>query len=183
MGDCRSSGDGAPTDLRSYLCCGGYCPCSGRMGESSCPWLCLAMEVTLCYPQSVFVTRFMIQDEMRIGNTQCDNCIIGTVIALQYLACIFQIIACIIQSDEVHLAANILSWSADLVYCSVCACMQTQHFIQLDERDKRPDIAIGIPFPPDLAPEIMPTFEGHPVRAPPCPAVPRRAIEAPCAGT
>lgn len=135
------------------------------MGESSCPWLCLAMEVTLCYPQSVFVTRFMIQDEMRIGNTQCDNCIIGTVIALQYLACIFQIIACIIQSDEVHLAANILSWSADLVYCSVCACMQTQHFVQLDERDKRPDIAIGIPFPPDLAPEIMPTFEGHPVRA------------------
>ena len=79
-------------DLRSYLCCGGYCPCSGRMCESSCPWLCLAMEVTLCYPQSVFVTRFMIQDEMRIGNTQCDNCIIGTVIALQYLACIFQII-------------------------------------------------------------------------------------------
>ena len=71
-------------------------------------------------------------------------------------------IACIIQSDEVHLAANILSWSADLVYCSVCACMQTQHSIQLDERDKRPAIAIGIPFPPDLAPEIMPTFEGHP---------------------
>ena len=46
------------------------------MGESSCPWLCLAMEVVLCYPQSVFVTRFMIQDEMRIGNTQCDNCLV-----------------------------------------------------------------------------------------------------------
>ena len=63
-------------DLRNYLCCGGYCPCSGKMCEQNCPHVCLAMEVTLCYAQSVFVTRFMIQDEMHIQNTQCDNCII-----------------------------------------------------------------------------------------------------------
>ena len=60
-------------DLRGYLCCGGYCPCSGRMCESSCPWLCLAVEVTLCYPQSVFVTRFMIQDGIANTHTHTDS--------------------------------------------------------------------------------------------------------------
>ena len=67
-----------------------------------------------------------------------------------------------LQSDEVELAADIMSLLADLVYCSVCACMQTQHKIQLDVRDSRPDIVMGTPFPPDLAPELMPTFTGHP---------------------
>ena len=36
-----------------------------------------------CFPQSVASTRFMIQDEMRLETTKCDNCIIGTMIALQ----------------------------------------------------------------------------------------------------
>lgn len=149
-------------DLRSYLCCGGYCPCSGRMCESSCPWLCLALEVTLCYPQSVFVTRFMIQDEMQIHNTQCDNCLIGTVIVLQYISCILQCAACITGNDELEIVADAFSLFADLVYCSVCACMQAQHKSQLDERDRHPNIVLGTPFPPDLAPDLMPTFTGHP---------------------
>ncbi len=38
--------------------------------------------------QSVASTRWMLQDEMRLQNTECDNCIIGTMFAAQYLACL-----------------------------------------------------------------------------------------------
>jgi hypothetical protein len=30
-----------------YICCNGACPCSGRMGESSNPELCLCLEVSV----------------------------------------------------------------------------------------------------------------------------------------
>ena len=72
----------------SYLCCNGDWPCSGRCGEQSCPQCCLATEVVVCFPQSVASTRWMLQDEMRLRNTECDNCIIGTMFAAQYLACL-----------------------------------------------------------------------------------------------
>lgn len=73
---------------RRYLCCNGDWPCSGRCGEQSCPQCCLATEVIVCFPQSVASTRWMLQDEMRLRNTECDNCIIGTMFAAQYLACL-----------------------------------------------------------------------------------------------
>ena len=31
---------------RRYICCNGDCPCSGRLGEQSCPEFCLAVEVS-----------------------------------------------------------------------------------------------------------------------------------------
>lgn len=63
--------------MSRYICCNGDCPCSGRMGEQSCPEFCLVMEVCFCFAQSVASTRWLLQDEMRIANTKCDNCIIG----------------------------------------------------------------------------------------------------------
>ncbi len=51
-------------DMRRYVCCGGAFPCSGSCGESAAPECCLALEATVCFPTSVAVTRFMIQDEM-----------------------------------------------------------------------------------------------------------------------
>jgi len=45
-------------------------------------------------------------------------------IFLQYLSCIFDIVAAIVQNDAVSLAADILDLIADLVWCTVCACMQ-----------------------------------------------------------
>ena len=35
------------------------------------------MQVCFCFTQSVASTRWMIQDEQRIQNTKCDNCLIG----------------------------------------------------------------------------------------------------------
>lgn len=74
-------------DMSRYQCCGGYLPCSGQCGETACPELCLACEVLCCFPNSVAVTRFLIQDEMQIGNTQCDNCLIFSMFCEQSARC------------------------------------------------------------------------------------------------
>jgi hypothetical protein len=34
-------------------------------------------QVFFCFAQSVASTRWMIQDELRLETTKCDNCIIG----------------------------------------------------------------------------------------------------------
>ncbi len=115
-------------DMRRYRCCGGYHPCVGRCGEESCPECCLATEVCLCFASSVLSTRFMLQDEMQVGNSRCDDALICFVIACEWAACILSLI-----DDE---AAAIAHNASDAVYISVCACMQTQHKLQLDARDE-----------------------------------------------
>ncbi|KAF2586927.1 hypothetical protein F2Q70_00034944 [Brassica cretica] len=118
-----------------YTCCAGYMPCSGRCGEAKCPQLCLATEVFCCFGTSVASTRFLLQDEFQIQTTQCDNCIIGFMVCLSQVACIFSIVACIVGIDELSEASQLLSCLADMVYCTVCACMQTQHKVEMDKRD------------------------------------------------
>uniref|UniRef100_A0A7N0UHN9 PLAC8 family protein n=2 Tax=Kalanchoe fedtschenkoi TaxID=63787 RepID=A0A7N0UHN9_KALFE len=121
--------------MSRYTCCAGYMPCSGRCGESRCPEFCLATEVFLCFGNSVASTRFLLQDEFNIQTTKCDNCIIGFMFCLQQVACIFSIVAMIVGSDELSEASQLLNCLSDMVYCSVCACMQTQHKIEMDKRD------------------------------------------------
>lgn len=41
----------------------------------------------------------------------------------------------IVGSEEISEASQLLNCLADLVYCTVCACMQTQHKIEMDKRD------------------------------------------------
>jgi hypothetical protein len=127
-------------DMRRYVCCNGDWPCSGRCGEQKCPGFCLCVEVTCCFPQSVASTRWMLQDEMQLMNTKCDNAIIGVMIAAQYLACICWLAACITGNDVLNDIARIIDLIADIMWCTVCGCMQTQHKVQLDERDVNPSI-------------------------------------------
>ncbi|CAL5214863.1 unnamed protein product [Lathyrus oleraceus] len=122
-------------DMSRYTCCAGYMPCSGRCGESKCPEFCLCTEVFLCFGNSVASTRFLLQDEFNIQTTQCDNCIIGFMFCLNQVACIFSIVAMIVGSEEISEASQLLSCLAELVYCTVCACMQTQHKVEMDKRD------------------------------------------------
>ncbi|KVH95370.1 Uncharacterized protein family Cys-rich [Cynara cardunculus var. scolymus] len=91
--------------------------------------------VFCCFGNSVASTRFMLQDEFHIQTTKCDNCIIGCMVCLQQLACIFSIIACLVGSDELSDASQLLNCLADLVFCTVCTCMQTQHKVEMDKRD------------------------------------------------
>jgi hypothetical protein len=62
-------------------------PCSGRFGEHSCPELCLGVEVACCFANSVVSTRYLIQDTMIVQNTECDNCLVGFLVAMEQLAC------------------------------------------------------------------------------------------------
>ncbi|KAL4373928.1 hypothetical protein AHAS_Ahas05G0130800 [Arachis hypogaea] len=103
--------------------------------------------VFLCFGNSVASTRFLLQDEFNIQTTQCDNCIIGFMFCLQQIACIFSIVALIVGSDEINEASQLLSCLAEYVYCTVCACMQTQHKIEMDKRDGKfgPQPAMAVP--------------------------------------
>eukprot|EP00959_Pyramimonas_sp_CCMP1952_P225645 4718438-Pyramimonas_sp.AAC.1 len=75
-------------------------------------------------------------DELLIQNSKCDNCLMAFTFCMQQLACICTIIAMLTNDDSIDQAANFVDLIADIVWCSVCACMQTQHKIQLDARDK-----------------------------------------------
>uniref|UniRef100_A0A7S0SH71 Uncharacterized protein n=1 Tax=Mantoniella antarctica TaxID=81844 RepID=A0A7S0SH71_9CHLO len=122
-------------DLTNYTCCNGDMCISGRVGEKSCPEFCLCCEVCCCFPSAVATSRFMIQDEQRVENTKCDNFIIGFMLCLNQLACLFRIAAMISGNDEIQQIADILDCIADITYCTVCACMQTQQRQQLKQRD------------------------------------------------
>lgn len=134
-------------DMSRYVCCAGYMPCSGRCGESQCPELCLCTEVFCCFGNSVASTRFMLQDQFNLQTTRCDNCIIGFMFCLQQLACIFSILACLTGNEELQEASQCLNCLSDLTYCTVCACMQTQHKLEMDKRDGKfgPQPMMGVP--------------------------------------
>ncbi|KAB1210597.1 hypothetical protein CJ030_MR6G010893 [Morella rubra] len=75
------------------------------------------------------------------------SCMQGFMFCLQQLACIFSIIACLSGNDELQEASQRLNCFADLTYCTVCACMQTQHKIEMDKRDGKfePQPMMGVP--------------------------------------
>lgn len=54
---------------------------------------------------------------------------------LQQVACIFSLIAAIVGSQQLEDASELLNCLSNAVYCTVCACMQTQHKVELDKRD------------------------------------------------
>ena len=78
---------------------------------------------------------------------RCDNCLIATMLVMQQIACILRCVAMITGSDELQGIADIMTLIADLLYCSVCACMQTQHKMEMDVRDGK------------LAPKVRPLVE------------------------
>lgn len=148
-------------DMSRYVCCNGDCPCSGRCGEQSAPEFCLCLEVFCCFAQSVASTRWMLQDELAIKTTECDNCIIGTMICAQYFACICSIAACLTGSQEINDLAQLLDCVADVLWCTVCSCMQTQAKAELDLRDGR-GAGGAAPAAPHHAPGIQMIQTGYP---------------------
>ena len=124
-------------DLKNrYVCCGGMMPCSGRCGEAAAPEVCLALEAWCCFGTSVLVTRWMLQDATGVMNTPADNCVMATTAFLLQVSCCCQILACLTSSPEIDAVADAVTLAADLVYCTVCGCMQTQHCVELDRLDE-----------------------------------------------
>jgi hypothetical protein len=131
--------------------------------------VCLGLEVACCFANSVVSTRYLIQDSMVVQNTECDNCLVGFLVAMEQLACsthplcvhtVRAFVRSFVSESDAHLglicarsavfrcagelsgnpaleeAGALLTVGADLTYCSVCSCMQTQHKMQLDARDE-----------------------------------------------
>ncbi|KAJ8432450.1 hypothetical protein Cgig2_027747 [Carnegiea gigantea] len=48
----------------------------------------------------------------------------GFMFCLNQIACIFSLVAMIVGSEELSEASQILNCLSDIVYCTVCACMQ-----------------------------------------------------------
>ncbi|KAF5841005.1 hypothetical protein DUNSADRAFT_14712 [Dunaliella salina] len=82
---------------------------------------------------------------------------------MQYVACLCHIAACVTGSGELQEAARLVDCLADLMWCTVCGCMQTQHKIELDERDKNPGMS------PVMAPPIQAIAAGGHAYPPPPP--------------
>lgn len=141
-------------DMRFYTCCQGLLPCSGRMKEESCPEACLCLEVCCCFPNSVLATRYLLQDEMQLQNTKCDNCLFNTMVALQGLACVCYIASFI--EPGLRDTAALVDTIADMVYCSVCACMQvrfrrtSRHRRSTDPPHPSPSVSLSSPLHPSL---------------------------------
>ena len=76
------------------------------------------LQVFVCFTQSVASTRWAIQDQQRIMNTPCDNCLIGTMVFCQYLACLCDIAACLSGSQEIAEIAHIIDNIAQIIWCS-----------------------------------------------------------------
>lgn len=139
-----------------YVCCNGGTCVSGRCGERSNPELCLCCEVCCCFPSAMATTRFMIQDEQRVMNTQCDNCLIGFMLITQQLAFCLRCLASVTNNQDIELLADAVDCLADLTYASVCACMLTQQNLQIKHRNSqqtqgRPGV-MSAPTPPTMQP-------------------------------
>ncbi len=109
-------------------------PCSGKFKESECPELCLGLEVTCCFANSVVSTRYLIQDTMIVQNTECDNCLIGFMVALEQLACIFRCAGEITGSPALEEAGVLLTVGADATYTSVCSACPRYAYRSLHAR-------------------------------------------------
>jgi len=168
-----------------YTCCNGSTCVSGRCGERSNPELCLCLEVVCCFPTSVATTRFMVQDEQRVMNTQCDNCLIGFMLLTQQIALCLRCAAMISGNSDIERLADVVDCLADLTYASVCACMLTQQKIQIQYRDKQLNRAAppGVMQAP-TAPQMVPGKRSGPapivvVNVPPPYQQPRAPMTAP----
>ncbi|KOM57132.1 hypothetical protein LR48_Vigan11g016400 [Vigna angularis] len=128
-----------------------------------------ALETQL--PQLAFFCKMNLTFKQRNGFMFC----------LQQIACIFSIVAMIVGSEEIQEASQLLSCLADFVYCTVCACMQTQHKIEMDKRDGKfgPQPVMSVPpvqqmsridqqVPPSVGYAPQPAY-GQPYGYPPAP--------------
>ena len=136
-------------------------------------WRC--MQVFCCFGQSVASTRWGIQDEMHLQNTKCDNCIIGTMIAAQYLACLCWVspplhacvqLSCCGAAQLLRFRHRLwLSASAARDAACACACwhtIQAAPAASADSRNSPPPLTATSSLlpPPPCPPPALPADRG-----------------------
>jgi len=94
-------------------------------------------------------TRYLLQDQMVIANTPCDDALVAFLIFTEQLACIFRCAGDLTGNAALEEVGVVLTCAADATYCSVCGCMQVQHSLQLkaleEGRYAAPAFIAGMP--------------------------------------
>eukprot|EP00636_Phaeomonas_parva_P012273 CAMPEP_0118854230 /NCGR_PEP_ID=MMETSP1163-20130328/2525_1 /TAXON_ID=124430 /ORGANISM="Phaeomonas parva, Strain CCMP2877" /LENGTH=183 /DNA_ID=CAMNT_0006786923 /DNA_START=92 /DNA_END=643 /DNA_ORIENTATION=- len=129
-----------------YECCQGYIPgcccCKpGKMGEKSCPTLCLCLEGCCCPATSLSVTRMYLQDLLDISSDPMDIRIIKFTNCMIYLSCICNILAIFIA--ELRELAQIIDCITDCIVASVSGCMSAQIYREIEHA--KLNGALGVP--------------------------------------
>lgn len=122
--------------MSDYICCQGVvggCLCiqPGKMGESSCPEVCLCLESVCCLGLAVSGTRAYVGDRFQLRADECDNRLIRLNNCLQVLSCICDIAA--IFMPELRDLARLIRLIADIIFWMTQACMQAQVDYELTE--------------------------------------------------
>ncbi len=105
-----------------YQCCLGYFPCL----TMECPVPCYCCEMFCCPGIAASVNRMFVMSALQIKPDPCDQCIICCSNIMQIVACLARIFC----SQQL---ADALDCVADLVFCSVLACMQTQTQFEIEQ--------------------------------------------------
>ena len=91
-------------------------------------------------------TRLMLQHEMQIGNSSCDENMLCCIGACECFACVVS------MADPQY--GDLAHTLADGLYYGSCACMQTQHKIQLDARDMGKVVTFAVSTVTTVAPIV-----------------------------
>lgn len=116
------------SDMTQYKCCQGYvdnqCCRSGELGEKSCPYSCLCLEVTCCLGPSMSSTRLTIMDQLDLRPDPYDNRIIRFNNCLMCCSCLCDVMS-IFCSGFRHCNTIIHGASTLVAYCTI-GCMVSQ---------------------------------------------------------
>ena len=123
-------------DLGNYMCCQGYFDCApflqaGNCGERDNPECCLLIESFFCTHFAVQANRFYMMDTRQIHPDPVDYQIIRCHNALQCLACLCELAACISRDADIIDAAQAIRLLADAVYAILMSCFAAQVKLEL----------------------------------------------------
>lgn len=168
--------------MQDYICSQGYYPACccwqpGKMGEKSCPEVCLCLEGCCCPGCVLTGTRLSVMDAYQIQPDPCDNRFIQFNNCIQMLACICHMLAMIDSSFQD--LANIIDCIADIVFFSMAGCMTAQAYTELEYQKANgaelPNLVGGYggaaPTPQVMQHHVAPVTQAY-VQQPPVVAAP-----------
>jgi len=134
----------------TYRCCQGYfdgcCFQAGSYGDEGNP-CCLVLEVVICPCFAVQATRFYVMDTRNIMPSGTDN-------KLVRFSNFLQVLACLCRTCDLD-GADIISFYADFIFCTLLACMSAQVAAELRAekagRTQAPSRGVGAPRPQVIA--------------------------------
>jgi len=126
----------------NYICCQGQfggCCCiePGKLGEKSCPVLCMCLEASLCPGMAVSATSGVIRDRYNLGLDEDDVRLIRCNNCLQCFALCASCLNICIDFEGDDCAVYIIDAIADITFCCIASCMTVQVNHEINMREKQ----------------------------------------------